>query len=316
MEYSHPREDAAEPQTRPLRVAAYCRVSTRLEEQEGSYEMQVQYYTDRIRADPGMELAGIYGDNGKSGLKTRGREGLEQLLRDCEAGKIDLILTKSISRFARSMADCAELIRRLRELGVDILFEKEGINSQDPKCDLLLHIFAALAQEESNSISQNARRAHEQYVLEGRPFGRIAYGYCNAGQNQWAVREPEAERVRMAFQMAARGCCYREILEALNRMEQRDATGVVWKQKRLRRLLRSVVYKGDYYSHGTVCLVPGRPVANRGYRDRFYIEDHHLPLVSGALFDRVQEMLARGLLHSHRRLSTEENVFLQKEKSN
>lgn len=315
MEQSHPGEHEGEQSARPLRVAAYCRVSTRLEEQEGSYELQVQYYTARIGADPGMELAGIYGDNGKSGLKTHGREGLGQLLRDCEAGKIDLILTKSISRFARSMADCAELIRRLRELGVDILFEKEGINSRDPKCDLLLHIFAALAQEESHSISQNSRRAHEQYVRQGRPFGRVAYGYYNAGQNRWAVREPEAERVRTAFQMAARGCCYRDILGALNRMEQRDATGVVWKQKRLRRLLRSVVYKGDYYSHGTVCLVPGRQVENRGYRDRFYIEGHHPPLVPGAQFDRVQEILARGLLHSHRRLSAEEQAFLQEKRS-
>lgn len=311
MEQSHPRERAEAQPTRPLRVAAYCRVSTRLEEQEGSYEIQVNYYTGKITADPHMELAGIYGDNGKSGLKTRGREGLERLLRDCEAGKIDLILTKSISRFARSMADCAALIGRLRELGVDILFEKEGIHSRDPTCDLLLHIFAALAQEESHSISQNARRAHEQYVMEGRPFGRIAYGYYNAGQNRWAVREPEAERVRTAFQMAARGFCYREILGALNEMEQRDATGVVWKQKRLRHLLRSVVYKGDYYSHGTVCLVPGRQVENRGYRDRFYIEQHHPPLVSSALFDRVQEILARGLLHSRRRLSAEEQAFLQ-----
>ena len=100
--------------------------------------------------------------------------------------------------------------------------------------------------------------------MDGRPFGRIAYGYYNAGNSKWAICEAEAERVTEAFQMASDGFKYTEILKSLNEMELRDKTGMVWKQKRLKYLLSNVVYKGDYYSHGKVCLVPGRQVENRG----------------------------------------------------
>lgn len=152
-----------------IRTAAYCRVSTDKEAQEGSYEMQEIYFTDLIKSDPGMEFVGIYGDKGRSGLKMAGRPGLQKLLEDCRAGQIDLILTKSISRFARSMSDCAAMIRELRSIGIDILFEKENMNSRNKNCDLILHIFSAIAQEESRSISQHSIRSHEQYVLAGKP---------------------------------------------------------------------------------------------------------------------------------------------------
>lgn len=121
-----------------IRTAAYCRVSTDKEAQEGSYEMQEIYFTDLIKSDPGMEFVGIYGDKGRSGLKMAGRPGLQKLLEDCRAGQIDLILTKSISRFARSMSDCAAMIRELRSIGIDILFQKENMNSRNKNCDLVL----------------------------------------------------------------------------------------------------------------------------------------------------------------------------------
>ena len=296
--------------SKPIRVAAYCRVSTKLEEQEGSYEIQTAYFTEKIRANPNMVLVGIYGDLGKSGLKTQGREGLKRLIQDCKNGKIDLILTKSISRFARNMADCTELIRTLREMGIGVLFEKENINSNDPKCDLILKIFSALAQEESHSISQNSRRAHEQFTSEGRPFGRISYGYYNAGENLWCIRESEAQRVRTAFQMASTGCKYPEILDTLNTLEQQDGTGVIWKQKRLRYLLQNEVYKGDYFSPKKVCLIPGHPVENNGFRNRYYIEDHHEPIVSPALFDRVQKLLERGSLRTQGTCIPKDEAFL------
>ena len=116
-----------------IKTAAYCRVSTDMETQSGSYEMQEQYFTDLISANSDMELVGIYGDRGKSGLKTAGRPGLQRLLEDCRADKIQLILTKSISRFARNMAECAEMIRELRGLGVNIIFEEQNLNSQDAR---------------------------------------------------------------------------------------------------------------------------------------------------------------------------------------
>ncbi len=292
-----------------IRTAAYCRVSTAKEAQEGSYEMQERYFMNLIKSNPGMELVGIYGDKGKSGLRTAGRPGLQRLLEDCRADRIDLILTKSISRFARSMSDCAAMIRELRAIGVHVLFEKENVNSGNANCDLILNIFSAIAQEESHSISQHSVRSHEQYTLEGRPFGRVSFGYRNAGDNRWEVNEEEAPKVRLAFHMASQGKSYGEILRALDETEKE--TGYAWKQKRLKHMLTNPVYKGDYYSHGTVCLVPGKPIPNRGYRDRFYIKGHHEPIVSPERFDRVQEIIARGILISYKRLSKEDREFLE-----
>ena len=134
------------------RTAAYCRVSTDKEEQEGSYELQFEYYNKLIINNPFMQLVGIYGDKGKSGLSAQNRPGLQKLLKDCRAGKIDLILTKSLSRFSRNMAECVEMIRELRSLSVNVQFEKENLNSNDTKSDLILDIYAAIAQEESHSI--------------------------------------------------------------------------------------------------------------------------------------------------------------------
>ena len=162
-----------------IKTAAYCRVSTDKETQDGSYELQESYFTELISADPHMELVGIYGDKGKSGLYADKRPGLQKLMDDCRAGKINLILTKSISRFARNMAECAEMIRELRSLGVNIIFEEQNLNSQDTKCDLVLNIFAAIAEEESHSISQHALQAHEQHTMEGRPFGLISFSCGN-----------------------------------------------------------------------------------------------------------------------------------------
>lgn len=288
-----------------IRAAAYCRVSTDKETQDGSYELQESYFKDLIRSNPDMELVGVYGDKGKSGLDTARRPGLRKLMEDCRAGKVDMIATKSISRFARNVSDCAEMIRELRSLGVSVFFEKENLNTDDKKCDLVLNIFSAIAQEESSSISQNTIRSHEQYTLEGRPYGRVAFGYRNAGDNRWEIHEEEAKKVRKAFHMAARGNKYKEILAALNSME----TGCEWKQKRLRNMLTNPVYKGDYYSHGWVCLVPGKLVKNRDYRDRYYIKGHHEPIVSPELFDAVQKIIERGILISYKKTTKEDTRF-------
>lgn len=194
-------------------------------------------------------------------------------------------------------------IQRLRALQVTVIFEREGLRTDHRNCDLILNIFAALAQEESHSISQNVTRSHAQYASEGRPFGRVAYGYVRSGVRIWQINPQEARRVKTAFTMAAEGRRYCEILNTLNRMEIQENTGTVWQQKRVRNLLRNVVYRGDYFSHGTVCLTPGHPVVNRGYRDRYYIEEHHEPLVSKKMFDQVQRMLDSGMLISYASLT-------------
>lgn len=290
-----------------IKTAVYCRISTDKEVQEGSYEVQESYFTKLIRSSPDMELVGIYGDKGRSGLHADKRPGLQMLIADCRAGKVKLIFTKSISRFARNMAECSELIRELGSLGVNIIFEEQNLNSQDEKTCLILNIFAAIAEEESHSISQHITRAHEQYVLEGRPFGRISFGYKNGGKNKWLINEEEAPKVRMAFQMIGAGKTYMEILAVLDKMEN---DGHTWNQKRLKRLLINPVYKGDYYSHQTVCITPGRQVVNRGYRDRFYITGHHEPIIPPEQFDRVQKIIKRGIPVSYRHRRMEDNVYI------
>ena len=127
----------------------------------------------------------------------------------------------------------------------------------------------------------------------------------------WQIKQDEAQRVRTAFRMAAEGRSYPEILTALNNMEMAEGTGTSWSQRRLKYLLRNVVYQGDYYSHGTVCLTPGHQVVNRGYRDRYYIEEHHEPLVSRTLFERVQRMLDGGHLISYAPMTEEKRKVLR-----
>ena len=292
-----------------IRTAAYCRVSTALELQEGSYELQESYFTNLIETNPEMELAGIYGDKGKSGLSIAGRPGLQKLLEDCRAGRVDLILTKSISRLARNMADCSQIIQELRNLGVSIVFEKENINSQDEKFSLILNIFAAIAQEESHSISQHSILAYLQHVLEGKPYGPVSYGYRKEEDHTWVIDEEKAPLVRKAFKMAARGDRYPEIVKEINKME---TSGRIWDQHGLKYMLRNEVYKGDFYSHKKVCIVPGKQVVNKGYRDRYYIKGHHEPIVQPELFDWVQKVLDRGLLHARREWNKGDEEFMRK----
>ena len=140
-----------------LRVAAYCRVSTDSDEQAGSYEVQVQHYTDYIERNKDWELADIYADDGISGTNTKKRQGFNDMIDDCMAGKIDLIITKSISRFARNTLDCLKYVRQLKEKNIAIIFGKENINTLEASGELLLTIMASLAQQESASLSQNVK---------------------------------------------------------------------------------------------------------------------------------------------------------------
>lgn len=146
-----------EDETPKIRVAAYCRVSTETDEQATSYEAQIEHYTDYIKQNPSWEFAGIYADDGISGTNTKKRDEFNRLIDDCMAGKIDLVVTKSISRFARNTLDCLNYIRQLKDKNIAVFFEKEGINTLDAKGEVLLTIMASLAQQESQSLSQNVR---------------------------------------------------------------------------------------------------------------------------------------------------------------
>ena len=301
-----------------LRTAAYCRVSTASDTQDGSFEVQCAYYEKLIRDDPTMEFVGVYGDHGKSGRSMRGRKELNRLIRDCEAGKVDLVLTKSISRFARNMLECVNTIRQLSELGVAVRFEKENLDTQTMGGELMLGILATIAQEESNSISQNINWSRQKHVEKGQPWDVARYGYVSVGkEHRWEVVEHEAEAVRQAFYMAGMCHTYGEIAEELTRMEAEDGNGRVWNKTPIVNLLRSETYIGNYLSNKECRIVDEKGqvkrVKNKGYVEQVLIEGHHPALVSKELYEVVQELLDNKTLGGHRRkFSAEEREIMDR----
>lgn len=294
------------------RAAAYCRVSTDMECQEMSFETQKQYYTEMLSDNPDEELVGIYADEG-SGRSIQGRPGFQQMIKDCEDGKIDVIYTKSISRFSRNMLDCVTTVRKLKSLGVPVIFEKEGLSTLDGKSELFFHILAIIAEEESKSIGQNIKAGIDSRHERGIPTGRVTYGYRRVNrEGEWRIEENEARRVRYAFEQAANGVCYEDIRAGLDRMEKEEGTGVSWSKNRnrLTALLRHVAYMGDYITdrYYTAYAKNGHRYSklNKGERGQVQIEEHHEPIVSKEMFDRVQTLMDLGLLRTGRCRFTEE----------
>ena len=280
-----------------LRVAAYCRVSTDMEEQESSYEAQCAHYSSYISSHPGWAPAGIYADEGISGTSTRGRAQFHDMIRACEAGRIDLILTKSISRFARNTLDCLSHIRRLRELGIAVYFEKENINTMDSGGELLLTILAGIAQQESQSISQNVRMGIQYRMQEGvvRLDTTKFLGLTKA-EGKLVIVPEEADTVRRI---------YREYLEGFSpgriaaRLEAdgvpSPAHGVRWYPSTVASILKNEKYCGDtllqkYYVKD---FLTHRVVKNTGRFPQYYVENHHEPIVPKAIYYQAQGELAR-----------------------
>ena len=299
-----------------LRTAAYCRVSTQSDLQDGSFETQREYYLRYIEEQPSMILAGLYADHGKSGRSIANRPAFQQMLQDCRDGKIDLILTKSISRFARNMAECISVIRELKALHIGIFFEREGIDTMTRSSELLLSILAAIAQEESDSLRKNLQWSRQRHYEMGQPWEAASYGYRSCGKSHvWKIEPREACRVRTAFYLA--GICrpYREICAALNQIEANEKSNKHWNHNPVIHLLSNCVYTGNYLTNKECTYVNESGIRhgkNTGQVDQFYIEGHHAPLISSPLFDRVQELLRRHLLFSQRtRFSDDDRRFMQ-----
>ena len=301
-----------------LRTAAYCRVSTPSDTQDGSFETQCEYFENLIKNDPGMEFVGVYGDHGKSGRAMKGRKEMNRLIKDCEAGMVDLVLTKSISRFARNLQECVQTIRHLTELGVVVRFEKEKLDSNKMGGELVLGILATVAQEESNSISQNISWSRRKHVEKGQPWEAARYGFESVGkEHRWEVVEHEAEVVRQAFYMAGMCYTYGEIAEELTRMEAENGSGRIWNKTPVVNLLRSETYIGNYLSNKECNIVDEngvvRRVKNTGQVEQILIEDHHPALVSEDLYNVVQELLDHKTLGGHRTsFSPEEHEIMDR----
>ncbi len=276
----------------PRRVAAYCRVSGDGEGQATSFETQTRVYRDKILLHPGWELAGIYADEGISGTSVKHRRGFQQMIEDCEAGKIDYIITKSISRFARNTLECLSYIRRLQQAGVELLFEKENIDTGTAFSEMLLTVLAAFAQEESRSISENLKWGIRKRFEAGIDRWAALYGYEKNEKGAYQPVTGEAAVVREIFDRYDQGSTISEIARELTVRGIPSPGGKErWAGSAVHTILKNEKYVGDVrmQKRYTVDHISHREVVNDctvvpGY----YIRDHHVPLVSRKVYERTQ----------------------------
>ena len=276
-----------------LRVAAYCRVSTALEEQESSYASQIRSYTELISQHEGWELVDIYADEAASGTKTDKREDFNRLLADCRKGKIDRVLVKSISRFARNTKDCLAALRELMRLGVTVQFEKENIDTGTLTTELMVSVSGSLAQQESMSISQNIRMGYRRRMERGEFIASSPpYGYRNAGGGRLEIVPEEAEVIRWVFESYLNGQGIVTIAEEMNRRGVPKKHGeAAWIPYAVACWLRNEKYTGNTLCQKTFTTgFPYISVKNRGEVDQFYIENSHPAIISQEIFDKVQAL--------------------------
>ena len=283
---------------RPKRVAAYCRVSTDREEQEHSFETQKAMYTEMIMMKPTWQMAGIYADEGITGTVAKKRPGFMKMIEDCRKGKIDMIVTKSVSRFSRNNLDCLMYVRELKQLGIPIIFEKEGINTIQVSSELLLTLFGALSQAESKSISMNVKLGIRQSLKNGNV--RFSYktflGYRKGADGQPEIVPEQADIVRRIYNDFLAGATYLEIAKRLT--EEHVPTmggGNRWFSERIKSILKNEKYKGDALLQKTYITDPisKRVKKNNGELPMYYVENSHPAIIERRIFDRVQEEIAR-----------------------
>ena len=289
---------AREEEAPKLRVAAYCRVSTDTDEQATSYDAQIEHYTEYIKKNPTWEFAGIYADDGISGTNTKKREEFNRLIDDCMGGRIDMVVTKSISRFARNTLDCLNYIRQLKDKNIPVYFEKEGINTLDAKGEVLLTIMASLAQQESQSLSQNVRLGLQYRYQQGKVqvCTNRFLGYDKDEEGKLIINPEEAEVVRRIFREYLEGRSYYDIGKGLTADGIKTAAGNdFWLASTLRKILRNEKYIGDALLQKTVTtdFLTKKRVANKGIVPQYYVEGSHEAIIPKELFMMVQEEMVR-----------------------
>jgi len=280
------------------RVAAYARVSTDNEEQQTSYAAQVDYYTKYINERPDYEFVGIYTDEGISAVNTKKRDGFNRMVNDALAGKIDLIVTKSVSRFARNTVDSLSTVRKLKEHGTEVFFEKEAIYTFDGKGELLITIMSSLAQEESRSISENVTWGHRKRFADGKlilPYKRFL-GYERGEDCMPQIVEQEAEIVRLIFRMYINGKTYSAIAKWLTDKGIPTPGGKrIWQTKTIHSILTNEKYKGEALLQKgfTVDFLTKQRKVNEGEIPQYYVKNSHPAIIAPDEFDVVQIEIER-----------------------
>ena len=293
------RIEAAVPAIREKKkVAAYARVSMQSERMLHSLSAQVSYYSGLIQKNPDWEYAGVYADDFISGTNTVKRDEFKRMLADCEAGCIDLILTKSISRFARNTVDTLNYTRELRSLGIPVIFEEHGLNSIYPESEFLITIFGAQAQAESESTSSRVRWGVQQSMRDGRASIQYKYllGYRKGADGQMEIVPEEAETVRQIYRMYLAGQPLRNIRTSLVSEGRRNALGTTeWTTSNLQTILTDEKYCGDVLRQKTFIqdCISKKAIRNTGQLPKYLIQNHHDAIIDRAQFDAVQMELAR-----------------------
>lgn len=281
-----------------LRVAAYCRVSTDSDEQATSYEAQVEHYTAFIKQNSEWEFAGIFADDGISGTNTKKREEFNRMIGECMAGNIDLIVTKSISRFARNTLDCLKYIRELKEKNIPVFFEKENINTMDSKGEVLLTIMASLAQQESQSLSQNVKLGLQYRYQNGEVqvnHNRFL-GYTKDEDGHLIIEPVEAEVVKRIYREYLEGASLLQICRSLKADSILTAANKPhWRPETVKKILQNEKYIGDALLQKTytVDFLTKKRVKNNGIGPQYYVENSHEPIIPRELFMQVQEEMVR-----------------------
>ena len=281
-----------------LRVAAYCRVSTEQEEQQSSYQVQIAYYTDLINRKKEWSLVGIFADEGISGTQTKNRTEFKRMIRMCKNKKIDLVITKSISRFARNTVDCLEYVRQLKDLGIGVIFEKENINTLTMTSEFMIALYGSFAQAESESISKNVSWGKEKAYREGKVQFQYKHllGYKRGDNGEPEIVPEEAETVRLIFKLFLDGYSMKEIAVTLKSIGKLNKYGdAEWRSNTISRILQNEKYVGDALLQKTftVDCITHKIVKNHGERPMYLVTDHHDPIVDRDTFNRVQQELAR-----------------------
>ena len=281
-----------------LRVAAYCRVSTDSDEQASSYEVQIAHYTSHINNNPEWQLAGIYADDGISGTNTKKRDEFNRMIEDCIRGKIDMIITKSISRFARNTLDCLQYIRQLKDKYIPVYFEKENINTMDSKGEIMLTIMASLAQQESQSLSQNVKLGIQYRYQQGEVqvnHNRFL-GYTKDDNKKLVIVPEEAEVIKRIYREYLEGASLMQIGRGL------EVDGILtgakkskWRPETIKKILQNEKYIGDALLQKTytVNFLTKERVKNNGIVPQYYVKNNHKAIIPHDLYMQVQEEMVR-----------------------
>ena len=287
-----------ESSTRLKRVAAYARVSTENEEQLSSYEAQVDHYTRYIKSNNQWNFVEVYADEGISATSTKKRDGFNRMIKDALAGKIDLIITKSVSRFARNTVDTLTTVRKLKDKGVEVYFEKENIYTLDSKGELLITIMSSLAQEESRSISENVTWGQRKRFADGKvtlPYKQFL-GYEKGEDGLPKIVESEAKTIRLIYKLFLEGNTPTGIAKYLTEKKiLSPAKKKVWSESTIRSILKNEKYKGDaiLQKSFTVDFLTKKKKVNEGEVPQYYVENSHPAIITPEVFELTQEEFKR-----------------------